>query len=199
MIPDGAVNTTRLGDTESDTPETSLANIGSGFLKTMVAVSVFSLIFLLPGWAAMLLMMFLFPIFFLWTQVMIFEGGNIFTNIARTGDLMMTQFGQMLGLYLTQLLCGALFFLILDTGLLWFLLDILSMNFYLSAEGTQIFEAVAVTGISVFVLLLIFGLWAAGSGLQYFSILEADEAFFLKKRLELIGKRERIRGLEREG
>ncbi len=184
---------------EADTPETSLASIGSGFLKTMVAVTVFSLIFLLPGWAAMLLMMFLFPIFFLWTQVIIFEGGNIFASIARTGNLMVTQFGQMLGLYLTQLLCGALFFLILDTGLLWFLLDILSMNFYLSAEGTQVFEAVAVTGISVFVLLLIFSLWAAGSGLQYFSILEANEAFFLKKRLEMIGKRERIRGLEREG
>ena len=189
--PDGA-------DSEADTPETSLASIGASFPKTMVAVTVFSLIFLLPGWAALLLMMFLFPIFFLWTQVIIFEGGNIFATIARTGDLMMTQFGQMLGLYLTQLLCGALFFLILDTGLLWFLLDILSMNFYLTPEGTQVFEAVAVTGISVFVLLLIFGLWAAGSGLQYFSILEADEAFFLKKRLEMIGKRERIRGLERE-
>ncbi len=41
--------------------------------------------------------------------------------------------------------------------------------------------------------------WAAGGGLQYFSIMEANEAFFLKKRLEMIGQRPRIRGLEREG
>ena len=182
-----------------DAPKTSFGTSFFRFLKTMLAVTVFSLIFLLPGWAALLLMMLLFPIFFLLTQVIIFEGGNFFSNIGRTGDLMVTQFGQMLGLYLTLLLTGFLFFLILDSGLLWFLLDIIGMNFYLSGAGAQVFDAVAVTGISVFVLLLIFGLWTTGSGLQYFSILEANEAFFLKKRLELIGKRERIRGLEREG
>ncbi len=184
---------------EDDRSTSSFGSILSRFLKTMVAVTTFSLIFLLPGWAAVLLLPFVFPIFFLLTQVIIFEGGNFFTNIGRTGDLMVTQFGQMLGLYLTLLLTGFLFFLILDSGLLWFLLDIIGMNFYLSEAGAQVFDAVAVTGISVFVLLLIFGLWTTGSGLQYFSILEANEAFFLKKRLELIGKRERIRGLEREG
>jgi len=186
-------------DDATSTVPSSMGSIAAGFLKTMVVVSVFSLIFLLPGWAIVLLLPLLFPIFFLCTQVMIFEGGNIFTSIARTGDLMATRFGQMVGLYLTLLLTGLLFFLLLDSGLLWFLLDIISMNFYLSEEGTLLFEAVAVTGISVFVLLLIFGLWTAGCGVQYFSILEVNEAFFLKKRLEMIGKRERIRGLEREG
>ncbi len=188
-----------IGEEAVETNEpASSANIFASFFKTMVAVSIFSLIFLLPSGVILLLLMVIFPFFFLWTQVMIFEGKNVFTGIARTVELVTTQFGQMFGLFITQLLTGALFFIILDTGLLWFLLDIISMNFYLSDEGTQLFQTVAVTGISVFVLLLIFALWVAGMGLQYFSILEASEAFFMKKRLEMIGKRARIRGLERE-
>lgn len=189
-----------MGEEAVETNEpASLANVFASFLKTMVAVSIFSLIFLLPSGVILLLLMVIFPFFFLWTQVMIFEGKNVFTGIIRTVELVTTQFGQMFGLFITQLLTGALFFIILDTGLLWFLLDIISMNFYLSDEGSQLFQTVAVTGISVFVLLLIFALWVAGMGLQYFSILEANEAFFMKKRLEMIGKRARIRGLEREG
>jgi hypothetical protein len=113
-------------------------------------------------------------------------------------ELLVIQFGQMLGVFLILFITGFLFFLLLDSGLLWFLLDVIGMNFYLTDSGAQVFETVAVTSISVFFLLVIFSLWVTGTSLQYFSILEATEAFFLKKRLELIGKRERIRGLERE-
>lgn len=171
----------------------------AGFLKTMVAVSIFSLVFLLPGWVATFSLAFLFPVFFLWTQVMVYERIGIFAGLARTVELLATQFSQLFGLALTLLFCGALLFLLLDSGIIWFLLDVISMNFYLTDEATALFEAMAVTGIAVCLLLLVLALWAAGVGLQYFSILEANEAFFLKKRLEMIGKRERIRGLEREG
>ncbi|MBI1224891.1 MAG: hypothetical protein GC192_06605 [Bacteroidetes bacterium] len=185
-------------DFDVELPKPRVSHLISSFLQTSVVVTVYSLIFLLPGWAAFFLNLLLFPIFFLLTQVIIFEGGNIFKSIGRTGDLMMTQFGQMMGLYVTMFITGLLFFLIFDSGLLWFLLDVIGMNFYLTDASARSFDAVAITGISMFVLLLIFGLWTASSGLQYFSILEANEAFFLKKRLELIGKRDRIRGLDRE-
>jgi len=179
-------------------PSASVGDIAAGFLKTTVMVGVFSLLFFLPPVAALMLMVLVFPAFFLTTQAMVYEGGNFFKNIARASSLATSQFGQMIGVFLILCITGFLFFLILDSGLLWYLLGVVSMNFHLSEAGAQSFEVIVVTGISVFVLLLIFSLWACGSGLQYFSIVEAYEAYFLKKRLEIIGKRERIRGLERE-
>ncbi|MBI5915093.1 MAG: hypothetical protein HY842_06925, partial [Bacteroidetes bacterium] len=179
--------------------KTSVGALAVGFLKTMVAVTLFNLLFLLPGWLAIMVAWLIFPVLFLWAQVMHTERLGIFTGLSRSFSLMAGQFGNMAGLFFTLMLCGTLFFLILDTGLMWYLLDVISMNFFLSEAGSRVFETVAVTAVSVFVLLLVFGLWVAGSGLQYFSSLEANEATFLKKRLELIGKRVRIRGMEREG
>jgi len=191
----------KAAETESDESEkmgSGFVPILFGFLKITVMVAIFSLMFLLPGWTVYFIMPFTFPIFFLGTQVMVYEGGNFFNNISRTTELLVIQFGQMLGVFLILFITGFLFFLLLDSGLLWFLLDVIGMNFYLTETGAQVFETVAVTSISVFFLLVIFSLWVTGTSLQYFSIMEATEAFFLKKRLELIGKRERIRGLERE-
>jgi hypothetical protein len=191
----------KAAEMEGDKPESTgnvIAPILFGFLKTTMMVAIFSLMFLLPGWTVYFIMPFAFPVFFLGTQVMVYEGGNFFSNIGRTMELLVIQFGQMLGVFLILFITGFLFFLLLDSGLLWFLLDVIGMNFYLTDSGAQVFETVAVTSISVFFLLVIFSLWVTGTSLQYFSILEATEAFFLKKRLELIGKRERIRGLERE-
>jgi hypothetical protein len=105
---------------------------------------------------------------------------------------------QTLGLFFTLVLCGTLFFLLLDTGILWFLLDAFSMNFFFSEENGMLFSTVLATFISMFVLLLIFGLWVAGFGLQYFSNREVHEATFLKERIENIRVPQRIRGLERE-
>lgn len=178
--------------------DNSFGSIAAGFLKTTIMVAAFSLIFLLPPAGTLFLMVLLFPIFFLATQVMVYEGGNLFSNISRAFSLVFTQFGQLIGVFLILFITGFLFFLILDSGLLSYLLEVISINFHLTDTAAQSFQTVLVTGVSVFVLLLIFALWCIGSGLQYFSILEANEAFFLKKRLEMIGKRERIRGLERE-
>lgn len=184
-----------------------LAEWISGFLKTLVIVILFNLLLLTMDWYTLLMVLLFFPFLFLWTQVMLSERKGFFFGLERTFRLTSGVYGQMLGLSFTLLLCGILFLLILDSGsflvlgkgLLWFLLEIISMNFYFSPEHAAIFSTVLITFIMIFVFLLIFGLWVAGSGLQYFSNLEIHEATFLKERLRQIGLREKIKGLEREG
>ena len=177
------------------------------FLKTLVVVILFNLLLVTTDWYTLFLVLLAFPFLFLWTQVMLSERSNVFSGIERTFRISGGTYGQMLGLFFTLLLCGTLFLLILDSGsflilgrgLLWFLLEIITMNFYFTPEHAAIFSNVLITFMMVFIMLLIFGLWVTGSGLQYFSNREIHEAGYLKERISRIGRREKIRGMEREG
>ncbi len=170
------------------------------FLKTLVVAALFNLLLLTLDWYTMLLIMLLFPVLFLYSQVMVSEETNFITGLGKTFSMINgATYGTMLGLMFTLVLFGTLFFLILDTGVMYFLLDFINLNFYITPEKGQILVTVLVTFITVFVLLLIFALWAVGSGLQYFSLAEIYDAQALKERLGRIGTKERIKGMEREG
>jgi len=105
----------------------------------------------------------------------------------------------MLGLFLTIALVGSLFFFLLDSGILYFLLSSIGMNFSLSPEQGEIFTAVLIVFITMFILLATFAFFVIGVGLQYFSNLEVSEANTLMEKIERIQTRKVIRGLEREG
>jgi uncharacterized membrane protein SpoIIM required for sporulation len=176
------------------------------FMKTLFIVTLFNLALFTMSWYTLILVLAVFPLLFLWAQIMLSENKGIFFGLERSLRLIGNVYGQMLGLFFTLFLCGMLFMFILDSGsilllgkgLIWFLLEIISMNFYFSSENAAIFSTIVITFMMIFILLLIFGLWVAGSGLQYFSNLEIHGATFLKERLKQIGKRQKIRGLERE-
>ncbi|MEK7254529.1 MAG: hypothetical protein AAB316_07280, partial [Bacteroidota bacterium] len=69
------------------------------------------------------------------------------------------------------------------------------MSFNLSPEN---FSTILLTFISMFALLLVFGLWAAGFGLLYFSNLEINSASALREKIKGIARQHRIKGLARE-
>ncbi len=189
------------GEDESEI-EAPAPNIGSllyALLKTIVAALVFCLLFLLPGGFLLLLLIPLFPLLLLWTQLMVYEGKGLWSGLVRMGSLLSNNFGQMMGVFSMLLLCATMASLLLDTGLVGHLLNIVSINFDLSPASNSAFHYIGFTFTGMFLFLLCMSLWAAGGGMQYFSALEANEAFFLRERLAIIGKRPRIRGLEREG
>jgi hypothetical protein len=78
------------------------------------------------------------------------------------------------------------------------LLDYLSMNFLLDNEQSASFFSIALAFFTMFILLMVFGLLVIGSGLQYFSNMEANEANFLRDKIQRIEVKKQIRGLERE-
>lgn len=175
------------------------------FLKIIAVVALFNLIIYTGAWYTILLIAFGLPFLFLWGQAMVSEGKGIFTGLGRAATLSKGIYGPMSGLAFTLLLCGILFFSILDSGFLLFgnnvlymLLDYLSMNFLLDSEQSAVFFSIAVTFIAMFILLLVFGLLVTGSGMQYFSNLEVNEARSLREKIKNIKTRQSIRGLERE-
>ena len=175
------------------------------FLKILAVVVLLNLIIQINNGLAILLLLFGLGYLLMWSQVMVSEGAGVFTGLARNNNLATGNFGPMIGLTLSLLLCGVLFFFIIDSSfllfgnnLLYMLLDYLSMNFLLDETQSAVFFSVTITFITMFVLLLVFGLLVTGSGLQYFSNLEVNEANFLRDKIQAIHTQQRIRGLERE-
>ncbi|MCC6724034.1 MAG: stage II sporulation protein M [Saprospiraceae bacterium] len=185
-------------DAEQPAPSETFGSLLLSLLKTMIAMAVLSLLLLLPGAVAYFLMLPIFPVVFLWTHIMTYEKKGLFTGIARTTELLSEQFGQIAGAFSMLNLCGIMALLIFDAGVLSHLLNIIAINFNFSPAGGAAFSAIGYTFMVVFAHLVILALGVAASSLGYFSAMEAKEAFFLKQRLEMIGKRARIRGLERE-
>jgi hypothetical protein len=170
----------------------------AGFIKLLVVGILLNLVLYHMGWHTFFLAWFCCPLLFLWGQQMLSGQTGLVSGLMNTVQLAGNIWGQLLGLSFTWLLCGALCLLILDAGLLWFLLEMAGMNFFFSPEVAPIVHGVVRTFLTMFVLMLLFGMWAIGTGLQFFSAREAQEATFLKLRLQQIGKQPRIRGLERE-
>ena len=175
------------------------------FLKTLLVIVLLQLIIVTNSWFTALLLLLVVSFLLVWSQVMVSEGVGIFSGLVRARQLCARNFGPMFGLTFSLMLCGLLFFSILDSGfllfgnnLLYMLLDYLSMNFLLDGEQAANFFSIALVFFTMFVLLLVFALLVTGSGLQYFSNLEVNEANFLRDKIQQIQVRREIRGLERE-
>ena len=175
------------------------------FLKILLIVILLNLILLTNSWYTVLLLLAAINYLLMWSQIMVSEGAGIFSGLARNNNLATGNYGPMFGLTFSLLLCGVLFFFIVDSGfllfggnLLFMLLDYLSMNFLLDEAQAAMFFSITLTFITMFILLLFFGLLVTGSGLQYFSNLEVNEANFLRDKIQRIEAVHQIRGLERE-
>ncbi len=175
------------------------------FFKVLFVVVLLNLILQIDNGLAVLLFVLGLCYLLMWSQIMVSEGASIFNGFVRTNNLASGNYGPMIGLTFSLLLCGILFFFILDSGfllygnnLLFMLLDYLSMNFLLDDAQSAIFFSITITFITMFILLLVFSLLALGSGLQYFSNLEVNEANFLRDKIQGIHRRQEIKGLERE-
>ena len=168
-------------------------------------VVLINLLLLTNDWYTVFLLLLSVVYLLMWSQIMVSEGAGIFSGLVRNNNLAKGNYGPMFGLTFSLLLCGVLFFFIVDSGfllfggnLLFMLLDYLSMNFLLDDAQAAIFFSITLTFITMFILLLVFGLLVTGSGLQYFSNLEVNEANFLRDKIQRIEAVHQIRGLERE-
>lgn len=164
----------------------------------------------LPGVALLMAMLYtneaytLFIIIFtgafplLWIYTAIAEKRGAFASIQQVFSLIQGNYGRILSVMLVFLMIGFLFFSLLDTGLFWLYLDLVS--WVSSAEGSEL-EAISVilqVTTSMFMIFLIWGVILMGFGLLYYVLLEIQETPGLREKVENIGQSHQIRGLEKE-
>lgn len=168
------------------------------FLKILVPVTIFQLIMMTESWYTFFMVFFGFPVLFLWIYVIIWERGGIVQSLGRAFSLMGNNYGRMLSLFFIYFLTGILFYTFIDTGLLWFYFDVIGWNFSLDKDAMDQLLSILLAFTSIFFISLIFSLMVIGQSLQYYTLLEIEEAPSLKEKIKYIGGSQRIQGLEKE-
>ena len=169
------------------------------FLKTLVPISLFFLILITKDWYTPFIFTFVSPVLLLWTYIMYEEGLGIFQGLGRAFSLMGSgNYGRTLGTFLLMSCVAVIFFMILDTQLVWFFIERISWNVAIEENSSE--QVVTIIGSFILILTsyLIFSYMIIGIGLLYHSLLEIKEAPNLQERIKQIGMGQRIQGMEKE-
>ena len=164
----------------------------------MIPVTIFQFIMMTGNWFTMFMILFLLPVLLLWAYIMVWEMGGIFQSLIRTFSIISNNYGRVLSSFFIFYFTGILFYTLIDTGLLWFFFDVIGWNFSLDATGMDKLLSVLLAFTSVFFISLVFSVMAIGQGLQYYTLIQIEEAADLKKKIKLVGVSKQIQGIEKE-
>ena len=173
-------------------------NITLGFLKMLIPMGALQLLIFTNDWYTVFLTLGLLPMPVLWAYSSLREGINPASALVRGASLIGQSFSKALGLFLILMLVGFLAFSLADSTLAWFYLDLVTWVVLLEESAMQQFSTVFLTFITVFILYLVFAIILIGGGMLYYSLLEIREAPALMDRIEQIGLRRSIKGMEQE-
>ena len=168
------------------------------YLKVLIPITLFQLIMMTGSWYTFFLIFFAFPVLLLWIYIIVWEGEGIFQSLGRTFSLAGNNYGKMLSLFFIFYLTGILFYTFIDTGLLWFYFDVIGWNFSLDKDTIDQLLSLLIAFTSVFFMSLIMSMMTIGHSLQYYTLLEIEEAPSLKEKIKYIGGVKRIQGMEAE-
>ena len=168
------------------------------YFKIMVPVTIFQLMMMTDGWYTYFLVLFGLPLLLLWVYIIIWEREGLFQSLGRTFSLAGNNYGRILSLFFIFYLIGFLFYTFIDTGLIWFFFDVIGWNFSLDQNTMDQLLSVLLAFTSIFFISLIFSMMVIGLSLQYYTLLEIEEAPSLKEKIKFIGGTKRIQGMEAE-
>ncbi len=171
------------------------------FLKVSVVVVIANILLLLGNEAGFFnfLLLLIMPFLLLWAAILVLEGVNLFKGLGRAFELFLTRVGNSYLLYLILGLITIMVLMLLFSPVMFFILDNFGNNLRTSQSDMDELVIVALIYITQTTFSLIFSLVVMGFGLLYFSQMEIRDAKSLSEKIQTIGMRKRIRGLEREG
>jgi uncharacterized membrane protein SpoIIM required for sporulation len=138
------------------------------------------------------------PLILLWVYVMLWEGRNALQSLGRFFELLLPQLGRYLGFALLLASVGYLFFLLLDSLILWLVFETVGLNFSFSQPVMDNIAAVLLAFLTLFLLFALLGAMVYGAALLYFTLLEIRDAPHLRSRIAKVSPQRRIQGLPRE-
>ena len=169
-----------------------------GFLKMLIPMGALQLLIFTNDWYTVFLTLGFLPAPVLWAYSSLREGINPASALFRGASLFSQSYSKAFGLFLILMLVGFLAFSLADSTLAWFYLDLVTWVVLLEESAMQQFSTVFLTFITVFILYLVFAIILIGGGVLYYSLLEIREAPALMKRIQQIGQRRSIKGMEQE-
>jgi len=150
------------------------------------------------NWFTFFLLVFIMPGPLLYIAIQQFFGGSLTEAYQRTVHLMRGTYGRALGLLLMLLMIGFIFYTLMDTAILLFYLDFISLVVYLPPDQMDVLMILLETVLTTTMLFFCFGLILLGFQLLVFSNEEIRNAKTLREQIRSISVERRIRGLLKE-
>jgi uncharacterized membrane protein SpoIIM required for sporulation len=139
-----------------------------------------------------------FPWLLCWLSVISLEKGQKDLGTRRVFSLIWMNTSRVLHVFLLLALSAGLFFSLLDTVLFWSFLNLLSWVVALEPEAMEAFSAILLAALTYFFQYVAFAYILAGFGLLYYTLCEITSAEGLRKKIQYIGQKRLLRGLEQE-
>jgi uncharacterized membrane protein SpoIIM required for sporulation len=139
-----------------------------------------------------------FPPIMLWAFTAQIDGNNPIRSLGNSISLLFVSPSRIVGIFLIILLFGFTLFNLVDSPLIRGYINLLSWVVALSQERMNELATIWLTFVYVFMLYLILVAFALSFGLTYFSLLEIRDCPNLRKKIEAIGLKKTIRGMETE-
>lgn len=158
------------------------------FFTLVIPVALMLLIFYLPPPLSFFLFLLAMPIGVVWIILAILEGRDLVSSLGRVIPYLRAHYGRILGLSLMLDLAFCIFFFLLNSPVVWLSFEVLQWNFITSYGLYQMlyfgFLALAIS----FSLFLGISLVVLGLGVQYFTLVEIQEARHLKAQIQKLVK-----------
>ena len=139
-----------------------------------------------------------FPWLLCWLSVISLEKGQKDLGTRRVFSLIWMNTSRVLHVFLLLALSAGLFFSLLDTVLFWSFVNLLSWVVALEPEAMESFSAILLAALTCFFQYVAFAYILAGFGLLYYTLCEITSAKGLRKKIQSIGQKRLLRGLEQE-
>ncbi len=180
---------------ESERDETknklTLKYVFRNYYKSFLICGMLNSLLFLPAPFNVLLFICALPFSWLWQFIAVKEKGTLFNSLKRTFSLSGDGLGKFLGLYLMLAFVGMVYFLLIDSPLVYFYFEILNWNLSIDSETAQQLFVVLMIFTSIAAFQLLIPILCAGKGILYFSLKEIKEADGLKERIKIFGTKKR--------
>lgn len=168
------------------------------WLKTAIGAALLVLLLLAKEWYTILAFALLAPMAMVWVHIMLWEGKSALQAISRLFEIVFSQLGRYFGFVLLLAAVGYLFFLLLDSTVLWLTFDSLGIGFSLEQSLMDNLVTIWLVSWMLFLLFVFLGAMIYGSVLLYHTLAEIQDASHLRSRIGEVGLQRRFEGIPRE-
>lgn len=167
-------------------------------LKLLFLSSLLSIILYTSSVLTMSIAFLLLPILFVWIYRSALPDQSPIQDLRETLNLNFSDYGRGLKIYSVLVLLLTLLLCSLTASLWTFSIEVLSWNLPLALETKEEVVTLLYIFIEEFIILFSFAVFTITGGLLYYSLLEKESASYLKLKVQNIGAKRTLQGLDQE-
>lgn len=134
----------------------------------------------------------------LWLYTSLVEDIGLMRGLGRMFSLISGQKGRVVETYFVAAMVGLLYLFLLNSPLLWFYMEVVNWNLDVAIDQQGILIFCLFTFILTSSLCLVFPLILTSIGFIYHSLLEINDAYWLREQINQIGTKKIAYGFEKE-